>query len=304
MKRYVSLFLIASNLTLVAVIGVLSRPEIATTRALPHKPAAEASVVPSLAAGVGAIITSVLPDGPADQAGLQEGDIVIAFDGQQIDFDHDLGKIISTYQPGNTVIFDVERPGEGTRHITVRLGQHPGEEGKAYLGIVYQPAHYAERSKEAGNSASKVIKLASREITPEELTTLAPFEILWPQDLPDGYQLLHIMEMSESLTESSHSGIFYLEYIKTNDQDKPLSDQSRLVVWERLKTTQTLPNLDGKQPVDTLRLADGTQIPIYTSEGGRAKRAFLERGQVNIELSFWGVPLEDVARIASSLAPN
>jgi hypothetical protein len=53
-----------------------------------------------------------------------------------------------------------------------------------------------------------------------------------------------------------------------------------------------------------LRLADGTQIPIYTSEGGRSKRAFLERGQVNIELSFWGVPLEDVARIASSLAPN
>ncbi|MEJ2559607.1 MAG: hypothetical protein P8186_25995 [Anaerolineae bacterium] len=193
MKRHVSLFLIASSLTLVAVIGALSRPEIATTRAMPHKPAAE---------------------------------------------------------------------------------------------------------------ASQVIKLASREITPDELTTLAPFEILWPQDLPDGYQLLHIMEMSESLTESSHSGIFYLEYITTGDQDKPLSGQSRLIVWERLKTTQTLPHLDGKQPVDTLRLADGTQIPIYTSEGGRAKRAFLERGQVNIELSFWGVPLEDVARIASSLAPN
>ncbi len=110
--------------------------------------------------------------------------------------------------------------------------------------------------------------------------------------------------MSESLTESSNSGIFYLEYIDINDQDKPLSEQSRLFVWQRLKTMPTPPSLDDKQAVGALRLADGRQVPIYQSEGGRSRQAFIERGQVSVELSFWGVPLEDVAKIASSLAAN
>ncbi len=73
------------------------------------------------------------------------------------------------------------------RKETIKLGQHPGQEEKAHLGVVYRPAAQAEVSEAGLNPAPGTIHLASRDITREELTRLAPFEVLWPQDLPDGY---------------------------------------------------------------------------------------------------------------------
>ncbi len=87
----------------------------------------------------GALITDVVPDGPADQAGLEAGDIVVAIDGQEITDETGLADLIAEHQPGDTVTLEVARPGEDPRDVTVKLGEHPDEEGKAYLGIQYAP---------------------------------------------------------------------------------------------------------------------------------------------------------------------
>lgn len=67
----------------------------------------------------GVRIIEVVPDGPAAQAGLMQGDIVDAVDGQSVDQENDLATLIQSYQPGDTVTLDVRRGGTVTIGGTV-----------------------------------------------------------------------------------------------------------------------------------------------------------------------------------------
>jgi len=92
------------------------------------------------AEGSGATIINVSPDSPADQAGLQEGDVIVAVDGQDLTGENNLADVIAAYEPGDTVTLQVEQPGEEACDVTVELGEHPDKEGVAYLGVKYRPA--------------------------------------------------------------------------------------------------------------------------------------------------------------------
>jgi len=87
----------------------------------------------------GAIVAKVIPDGPADQAGLQAadqtihfqgqevrtgGDVITAVDGQKIENESDLPEIIARHEPGDTVQVQVERDGK-TQTVDVKLGVRP-----------------------------------------------------------------------------------------------------------------------------------------------------------------------------------
>jgi S1-C subfamily serine protease len=89
--------------------------------------------------GLGALIIEVTPDSPAEQAGLQVGDHIAAVEGQKVDAENDLAALIATRRAGDTVTVEIARPGEESREVTVELGEHPEEGGKAYLGVRYVP---------------------------------------------------------------------------------------------------------------------------------------------------------------------
>jgi S1-C subfamily serine protease len=87
----------------------------------------------------GALIAKVIPDGPADQAGLQESDQQIHFQGQQVDVggdvitaidgdkivkENDLPRLIAAHDPGDTVKVQVIRDGK-TETVDVKLGERP-----------------------------------------------------------------------------------------------------------------------------------------------------------------------------------
>ncbi len=75
----------------------------------------------------GALIREVVPDGPADQAGLKAGDIVQKVDGEPVDAEHTLRARIAARHPGDEVTLTVLREGE-THEIKVTLGhQEAGE---------------------------------------------------------------------------------------------------------------------------------------------------------------------------------
>jgi S1-C subfamily serine protease len=87
----------------------------------------------------GASIVEVMPDSPAEDAGLEAGDVILAVNGQELDSEHPLADLITGYEPGDTVALEVERPGEEPYEVTAQLGEHPEKEDVAYLGVRYVP---------------------------------------------------------------------------------------------------------------------------------------------------------------------
>ena len=60
----------------------------------------------------GSIVQLVNPDGPADQAGLQPGDVIVEYNGDPVDDTRDLQSRVVATRPGTTVPVDVVRNGE------------------------------------------------------------------------------------------------------------------------------------------------------------------------------------------------
>ena len=85
----------------------------------------------------GATITEVLPDSPAEQAGLQVGDVIVAVDRQAVGPEADLASLIARYEPGERVTLEVRRSGGQDEEVRVKLGENPDREGAAYLGVRY-----------------------------------------------------------------------------------------------------------------------------------------------------------------------
>ena len=85
-------------------------------------------------------VREVVAGSPAEAAGLQVGDIIVAVDGEELRPSDDLASIIGGYQPGDEVSLELQREGESVT-LTAVLGEHPDEAGRAYLGIRVAPAH-------------------------------------------------------------------------------------------------------------------------------------------------------------------
>jgi serine protease Do len=67
---------------------------------------------------------AVFAGSPADQAGLQKGDIITALGGRTVDEEHDLVVLLLPYRPGNEVVLTITRSGEELE-IPVTLGTLP-----------------------------------------------------------------------------------------------------------------------------------------------------------------------------------
>ncbi|MFQ5923330.1 MAG: S1C family serine protease [Anaerolineales bacterium] len=73
----------------------------------------------------GALIIEVVPDSPAEEAGLKEGDIIRAVDGAKVNEDHPLAELIGSYEPGEQIKLTVVRDGHRIT-VDVKLGARPG----------------------------------------------------------------------------------------------------------------------------------------------------------------------------------
>ena len=90
------------------------------------------SVSPEIASSLGlksqkgAIIATVVPDGPAAKAGIQQGDIVTAIDGKTVEDNRDVTRKVASVAAGATATFTVNRQGV-EKQIKVQIGARPDD---------------------------------------------------------------------------------------------------------------------------------------------------------------------------------
>ncbi len=73
----------------------------------------------------GAFVLEVSPGSGADTAGLQEGDVIVAVDGEALHGDDRPGDLIRQHEPGDTIEVTIERGGE-QQTINAELGRTGG----------------------------------------------------------------------------------------------------------------------------------------------------------------------------------
>ncbi|MCM2338435.1 MAG: Do family serine endopeptidase [Lysobacter sp.] len=84
----------------------------------------------------GALVSAVEADGPAGRAGVEQGDVIVRFDGRAVDVSSDLPRIVAASRPGSKVPMQLYRQG-AVREFMVTVGEwrdaEPGK-GKAATG--------------------------------------------------------------------------------------------------------------------------------------------------------------------------
>lgn len=88
------------------------------------------------------VVTQVIPDSPAEEAGLEPQDVIIAVDGKGLDEHHELPAMVRAHKPGDDLTLTIVRANHELEvfQVEVTLEQRTNEQGGtvAYLGLRYR----------------------------------------------------------------------------------------------------------------------------------------------------------------------
>lgn len=90
----------------------------------------------------GALVSEVVSGGPAEQAGIRPGDLIVAVDGDAVTPDVTLQELIGAHAPGDEVIVTVVRMSQGDmsqQALAVKLAANPDDESLGFLGVRAAP---------------------------------------------------------------------------------------------------------------------------------------------------------------------
>jgi len=112
----------------------------------------------------GAVVTEVQPQSPAEEAGLQPGDVITAIDGRPVNSDNDLYNIEGITKIGSTLELKLQREGK-TLTVKTRLAaeQFSSSDG-GRLDVHLSGAELAnagERSRREGLNGVSVVRVAA-----------------------------------------------------------------------------------------------------------------------------------------------
>lgn len=78
----------------------------------------------------GALVSDVVPDSPAEKAGLKPRDVIMKFNGRAVDEWQSLPPLVGLVRPGSTVPVEIVRDGK-RRTLDVTIGELPDDEDEA-----------------------------------------------------------------------------------------------------------------------------------------------------------------------------
>ena len=116
----------------------------------------------------GALVSSVEKGGPADKAGIEPGDVIVAFGGKAVEHSADLPVLVTDARPGRAARVDVIRKGSNKAFDvvvdelkdpkTAANGREGPDQGK--LGLAVRPLD-ADEAREAGVKSGVVVEAVS-----------------------------------------------------------------------------------------------------------------------------------------------
>jgi serine protease Do len=126
----------------------------------------------------GVVAQDFPPESPAREAGIRQGDVIVAVDGRPVQRVGQFQRMIATRRPGESVELEVMRYGE-RRRVTVRLGEAPNAaeapqaaraetpapaEGSTRLGVAVSPVtpDVARNCELQGQTAGVIVTEAER----------------------------------------------------------------------------------------------------------------------------------------------
>ncbi|MGH7845677.1 MAG: DegQ family serine endoprotease [Candidatus Binatia bacterium] len=114
----------------------------------------------------GALVGDVMPQGPADKAGIKRGDVIVSYDGKKIDESSALPGLVASTPVGKTVSVEVMRDGK-TRTLSVAISKLNDQtaaantkEQKSDWGLAMQNIRPEER-RQMGLTAKEGVLVAS-----------------------------------------------------------------------------------------------------------------------------------------------
>ncbi len=107
----------------------------------------------------GAVVTKVIKDGPADKAGIKQGDVIIKFDGKEVKNADDLPWIVSNTPIGSKIDVKILRQGK-EKTIKVTVGELPS---KTEVASIAAPKEENVSEKKLGITVSNITPDVQRE---------------------------------------------------------------------------------------------------------------------------------------------
>ncbi len=114
----------------------------------------------------GALVASVTPDGPAARAGVQQGDVILTFNGNRIENSRDLTQRVGATAIGATSRVEVLRNGQ-RRTLSLRLGERPAEQELAAANRPPNATPEPEQEQQGGVAQSS-LGVSVRPLTSED----------------------------------------------------------------------------------------------------------------------------------------
>jgi serine protease Do len=105
----------------------------------------------------GVIVANVEPNSPAAKAGLQVGDVILAYDGKAIDEANNLPRLVGSTKPGAQAKMEISREGK-RQTVTATIGEAPAPSASANGA--------GPQSK--GGGVPSGLGISVRELTPQE----------------------------------------------------------------------------------------------------------------------------------------
>jgi serine protease Do len=123
----------------------------------------------------GALVVSIQKDSPAEKAGIEVSDVILQFDGKDVDSSADLPRIVGNTKPKSKVSMQVWRDGK-IKKISITVGEIPSEE------IVADSEEKSDKSTKQINR----LGLALSELTKEQKKQLDVSGGLLVEDVQPG----------------------------------------------------------------------------------------------------------------------